>query len=279
VDVRAADFESRVIRQSFETLVVVDFWAPWCGPCRMLTPLLEKVVGENRDDVVLAKINTDEEQELAAQFRIEVLPTVLVFREGQIVFQFQGLVMEPQLREMIGRLLPTEAEHLVKKAARVEEKEPAQAEALYRKALEQDNRLDAAAVGLARVLVWQNRDDEARKALDNIVAGGELAKEVERLGSLVALRQAARDAGDEAAVRQALRADPNNAENHYRLGCILAAKGDYQHALEELLAAGERDYKLLTSRVRETMVQIFHVIGNQSPLANEFRGRLSSLLY
>ncbi len=268
IEVGARDFDQRVLRASFDSLVVADFWAPWCGPCRMLTPILEKVIGEHRDDVILAKVNTDQEQDLAAQFR-----------DGQIVFQFQGLVLEEQFRELLGRVLPTEADRLVKKAAGLEEKEPTQAETLYRKALEQDNRLDRAAVGLARTLVRLGREDEAEKVLGNVAAGGELAEEVERLNSTLALRREARAAGDEAAARQAVHAAPDNAEAHYRLGCVLAGKGDYEHALAELLAAGERDFKLLGSKVRPAMVQIFHLVGNQSPLANDYRRRLSSLLY
>ncbi len=279
VNVGEEDFDREVIRQSYESVVVVDFWAPWCQPCRMLAPILEKVIGERGGAVRLAKVNTDEHQTLAAEFRIEVLPTVIVFRDGQIVFQFQGLVMEPQLRDMLDRLMPTEADNLVKQAAALEEKQPAQAEALYRRALAQDSALDPAAVGLARILVHQDKAEEATRVLDNVVAGGDLTEEVEKLRSLMALKQQARSCGDEAAARQAVQAEPGSAEAHYRLGCVLAGKGDYAGALEELLAAGERDYKLLTARVRPAMVQIFHVVGNQSPLANDFRRRLSTLLY
>jgi putative thioredoxin len=175
-------------------------------------------------------------------------------------------------------LLPTEADILAKKAATLESTDATQAERLYRQALEKDNRLDKAAVGLARTLVKLGRDEEAQKQLDNLAVGGELAEEVEKLGSQLGLKHEA-GAGDEAALRQAIRAEPNNAQKHYELGCILAAKGEYEKALQELISAGERDYKLLTSKVRERMVQIFHLIGNQSPLANEYRRRLSTLLY
>jgi thioredoxin-like negative regulator of GroEL len=102
---------------------------------------------------------------------------------------------------------------------------------------------------------------------------------VDHLKSLVALKEQAGSFSDEETIRQALRADPNNAQKHYELGLLLARKGDYERALQELLAAGERDYKLLTSHIREAMVQIFHIIGDQSPLANEYRQRLASLLY
>jgi putative thioredoxin len=279
IEVGDADFDRQVMRQSYERMVVVDFWAPWCQPCLMLAPILEKVIGQHGGSIVLAKVNTDENPTLAAEFRIEVLPTVMVFRDGKVAFQFQGLVMEEQLRELLDQLMPTEAENLVKKAAGMEEKEPAQAEALYRRAWAQDSKLDAAAIGLARVLLSQDKEAEAKKVLDNVVVGGDLAEEADKLGSLIALKQRARECGDEAAARQAVQAEPANAERRYRLGCVLAGKGDYAQALEELLAAGERDHKLLTTKVREAMVQIFHVVGNQSPLANDYRRRLSSMLY
>lgn len=278
VEVREADFDQQVMRKSHEAVVVVDFWAPWCQPCRMLAPILEKVIREHQGAVVLAKVNTDEEQNLAAQFRIEALPTVIVFREGQIAFQFQGLVMEQQFRELLDRLMPTQAETLAKQAERIETSEPARAEAFYRQALAQDERLDRATVGLARVLIHQDKKEEAKRLLDSVAALGDLADEVEHLNSLIALQPAA-SSGDEDALRQALQLDPKNAQKHFDLGVLLAARGDYASALEELLRAGELDYKLLTAQVREKMVQIFHVIGNQSPLANDYRQKLATLLY
>jgi thioredoxin-like negative regulator of GroEL len=190
------------------------------------------------------------------------------------------MVMEAQLRDLLVRLAPTEAQRLARRAADLEKADPSQAENLYRQALAQDDRLDAALVGLARVLLSRRKEEEAKQLLENVAAGGALADEVDRLNALILLQQRAREcSGDETALRQQIQADPDRAQPRYELGCLLAAKGDYPHALELLLSAGERDYKLLTSKVREMMVQIFHLVGTQSPLANDYRQRLAGLLY
>ncbi len=279
VDVSEADFDTQVIQQSREKPVVVDLWAPGCAPCRLLGPLLERVVGERGGDVVLAKVNTEENQRLAAQFQIRSIPLVIAFRDGKPFAEFTGLLPEDQLREFLSQVLPSAAEKLAREAATLENSDPERAVALYRRALEADPRLDSAIVGLARGLVAQHKDVEAARLLADAVVGGDYSEEAERLKGVLALREAAREFGDEASIRKQLEADSKSARLHYELGCVLAAHGRYKEALDLLLAAGERDPRLASSAVRERMVQIFHMVGNHSELANEYRRRLTALLY
>src|SRR5438874_911660 len=126
------DFEAKVIDKSRETPVVVDFWAPWCGPCRALAPILEKLIGQRAGSVLLAKVNIDEEQGLAAQFAIESIPMVVAFRGGRPVLDFMGLLAEHQIADFLDRVSPTEAERKAKEAIALEKTDPAQAEKLYR---------------------------------------------------------------------------------------------------------------------------------------------------
>jgi putative thioredoxin len=245
----------------------------------MLAPLLEKTVGELGGEVLLAKVNTDENQRLALQFQIRALPTVLVFREGRPMAEFEGVLPEEQLRQFLRQIAPGEAEQLAREAAALEQSDPARAEALYRQALAKDPRQDRAIVGLARALGAQNRDDEAAKLLEDAAVGADQEEEVERVRGILTLKKLARQFGDEATLRQQLAADPNNARVRYQLGVVLAVAGKYQESLDLLLAAGERDPGLATTAVREAMVQVFHVVGNQSALANEYRPKLASLLY
>jgi putative thioredoxin len=278
-DVAEAGFDREVVQKSRETPVVVDFWAPWCGPCRMLGPLLERLVDERGGAVALAKVNIDEEQGLAYQFGIQSIPAVIAFRDGRPVLDFVGLLPEPQLRDFLDRVLPSEADRTTQQAASLEATNPAEAERLYRQSLAQDRNQDSAVVGLARLLVQAGKDTEARELLANAAPSEQLAQEAERLNGILSLRELARPFGNEQAARQRAAAQPRDAEMLYQLGAVLGAVEKYPQALETLLAAAELDPKLAASRIREAMVQIFHIVGVRSSLADEYRNKLSALLY
>jgi putative thioredoxin len=279
VDVEPGAFERQVVERSREVPVVVDFWAPWCQPCRMLAPLLERLVGERQGAVVLAKVNVDELPDVAGQFYISAIPAVKAFRDGRVVLEFEGLLPEPQLSDFLDRLVPSAADRLVKEAAGLEASDAAAAEKLYRQALEQDSRQEAAQLGLIRLLVARGADDEAGELLESTAFGEEYAGEAERLQARVFLRQHGRAFGDVTAARKQHQEDPENAPKRYELGCALAAAGQYEEALGLLLSAAERDPKLATAKVREVMVKVFYAVGVRSPLADEYRDKLSRLLY
>jgi putative thioredoxin len=245
----------------------------------MLGPVLERLVEERQGEVLLAKLDIDRAQGLAAQYAIEAIPAVLAFREGKPALEFVGVLPESQLREFLDRLVPSEADRLAKQAASLEEGQPAQAEALYRRALELDECNQAALIGLARLLLAKGGDNEAAELLTRITPGGEQAAEAERMSAMVALRERARAFGDEAALRRRLEADPANAQLRYELGCLLAGAGRYPQALDQLLSAAEADKKLGAAQVREAMLQIFQIIGTRSELADQYRDRLARVLY
>jgi putative thioredoxin len=279
VEVGEADFEREVLQRSRQVPVVVDFWAPWCGPCRALGPVLERLVGQRGGEVVLAKVNIDEAPNLAGLYRVESIPLVIAFRDGQPVDAFLGVRSEPELVQFLDRLRPSAAEKLLAEAATLENAKPEEAERLYRQVLDQDRTQDAARLGLARLLMARGEDDKAAELLAEAGAVGEIGAEAERLSGILTLKRLARPFGDEAAARQRVAEEPKNATALYELGCVLAAAGRYEEALQTLLSAAERDPKLASSKVREAMVQIFNVIGQRSALADDYRSRLATLLY
>lgn len=277
IDVVEHDFEGQVIEKSRELPVVVDFWAPWCAPCRVLGPVLEKLAAEAAGKFLLAKVDIDEAPALATSFRVHSIPQVVAFRDGRVAGQFAGALPEGELREFLKKLEPSETARLVTGAAELEDVESDQAEDLYRQALDLDRQHDPAKLGLARLLVERGADDEAAAVLGRVVPGGENAQEVERLQSTVALRGL--PAGDEAEIRERLAGDPESAQLHFELGCALAAAGKHPEALEELVTAARLDKALGKERARDVMVKIFHVVGARSDLADEYRSRLSRALY
>jgi putative thioredoxin len=279
IDVNETNFEAEVLERSRSVPIVVDFWAPWCGPCRTLAPLLEKMAEEHQGQFILAKVNVDEAQQLAAAFQIDSIPAVMAFRDAQLYLEFKGLIPEPKLREFIARILPNEAERAGAEAAKKEESDPQAAEAAYRGVLEKDPRNAGAFLGLARIALARGDDKSATDFLSRTDFFDEFATEAEKLRNQIELRELARPFGDEASVKKKLEADPKSARLKYELGCVLAASSRYRDALETLLAAAEADPKLASSAVREAMVKIFHVLGVRSELSDEFRAKLARLLY
>lgn len=279
IDVSEGDFQSHVVERSRTVPVVIDFWAPWCGPCRQLGPLLERLAQEAAGEFVVAKVNVDENQELAATFGVSGIPAVFAVRDGNVVDHFTGLMPEDHLRKFLAALTPSRADALAAAGAEAEASDPAAAEARYRDALAQDPRHEPARVGLARVLLQgQGHEGEAAERLRGIDSG-EFAQEAERLRRVLQVREAPHADADLATARSAVASNPDAADAHLRLGTVLAARGDYPAALEALIGAAERDKALAAGAVRELMVTIFHIVGVRSELADAYRDRLRGLLY
>jgi putative thioredoxin len=198
IDVGDAEFESEVLERSRTTPVVVDFWAEWCGPCRQLGPVLEKQAADRQGAIVLAKVNVDEAQQLAGYFRIESIPAVLAFKDGEAVNGFVGLLPEADLKKFLDDLGGPAADDPLVIAAASEEKEPAKAEKIYRDLLAVDERNDPARLGLGRVLIGTGREDEALTVLSLIPDAGEFGAEAVKLRRTIEMHKNAASAGDEA---------------------------------------------------------------------------------
>ncbi|MBX9622553.1 MAG: thioredoxin [Gemmataceae bacterium] len=276
-DVTADTFQEQVVEQSKTRPVVVDFWAPWCGPCRQLGPALEALAAEKAGAFALAKVNTDDHPDLAQAFGVSGIPAVFAVRNGEVVDQFVGLLPPDQLRAFLDRLAPSEAETAAADALGLEGRDPAAAEFAYRQLFAADPNDPGARVGLARVLLARpGTEGEAAELLSLVDPGDHLA-EAERLRAVLRVRDVPHADADLAAARAG--AKPDDAESQYRLGRVLAARGDYLPAMDALLAAAEADRELGRTRVRELMVDVFQVIGPRSPEADDYRGRLRNLLY
>lgn len=277
IEVTEESFEKEVIERSHQVPVVVDLWAPWCGPCRTLGPLLERLASEYAGQFVLAKINVDENPLLAQAFRVQSIPLVLAVRNGQVVGQFLGAQPEPRVREFLASLLPSDVDRLVAQAsAHLAAGKVAEAEGLFRQALERDPRAAGALVGLARILLERGEAEEATKLLDR-VEPGPWRSEADRL--LAGLRLRGVEGADESALRQRLLAHPGDLAARLELGKWLAAQGRYREALEELLEVVRRDRNFQDQAARKAMVDIFQVLGSGNELAEHYRAELAKILF
>jgi putative thioredoxin len=275
----AETFQVDVVDRSHELPVVVDFWAAWCQPCRMLGPTLEKLATEYAGKFLLVKAETERVPQIAEQFGVQSIPAVYGLRDGQLIDMFVGVLPEAQIRQWLDRLLPSPAELLIAAARKIEAADPAAAEAHYREAARLAPDLPAATIGLAALLIGQNRTDEARALVNQLEARGFLEPEAERLKSQLELRVQGQSAGSPESCRSAAAADPNNLELQLKLAESLASAARYEEALQVALGLVERGRKDFTEPARKIMVDIFHLLPPDSELTTDYRRRLSTALY
>ena len=277
IDVSSATFEREVLEASKEAPVVVDFWAPWCGPCRSLGPVLEKLAAAYAGRFKLAKINSDENQDLAAAFGVRSIPTVIGFRDGRPVSQFLGAVPESQARAFIDQLLPSPSQIEQARAARLRAAgDPAAAAEALRKALDLDAANDAARLDLAEILIELGRPAEAEPLLDAVRPDVDLEARVAALRAAAAF---ARSGADESGLRQKLAADPADHDARLALAGAYAGKKRYREALDELLEIVRRQRDWKDGAARKQALNIFNLAGDQPELVSEYRRKLASALY
>ena len=274
VDTTAERFELDVVERSKVTPVVVDFWAPWCQPCRLLAPLLEKLAEEYSGQFVLVRANTDELPHLAEQLQVQSIPAVFAFVDGAVIDFFQGLLPEQQLRGWVERILLA---RLLVDARAIEDTQPAESENLYRRLLEQTPSNSTATVGLARVLLAQGQSEAARALIDELEKRGFLEPDAEKVKAALDLQ--AMGTGDLAEYRAAVEAEPDDLARQFQLAEALAGQQQYEEALELCLQLVEKDKQGVGEQARQVMVGIFHVLPNDSELTRNYRRKLSVLLF
>lgn len=274
-------FEADVIERSRTVAVVLDFWATWCGPCRVLSPILEKLADEFAGDFVLVKADVDQMPTVAGEFGIRSIPTVLGIRDAKIVEMFSGALPEPAIREWLTRVLPSPAEKLLAAARAIRPKDLAAALKFLEEAhtLTPHDQIVQAELGL--VLCDLGRIDEAKVLLEQIEKPGFIESEAERSHAELDLRVRSGAAGvvDVEALRADTQAHPDDLEARLKLAEALAAGGKREEALELCLDLVARDRKGLGEAARKVMLEIFQVLPDDSPLTTSYRRQLSALLF
>lgn len=288
IDVDSTNFEQIVIQGSKERVVVVDFWAEWCEPCKTLGPILEDVVTALGPGIVLAKVDVDANQELATAFRVQGIPAVKVVKDGQLVDEFTGAVPREQLEERLRKHVPDapagaaeEMADLVD-AARIqlEMGDVESAERLFDEALREDAENGAALLGLARLRLQQDADEAViRELVGRIEEGTTEWEQGKALLTHLEFRGSCEAAGGAAACAARLQGAPEDSEARYLLGCCAAVEGDYDTALRVWFSIIETDRNFRDGAAKDAMVSVFHVLGRQHPSVSDYPQRLYRTLY
>ena len=276
IETDEARFQDDVLERSKGVPVLVDFWAPWCGPCRYLTPVLEKLATEMAGAFVLAKVNTDENQLLASDYGISGIPNVKLFRDGRVVDEFVGALPESQVRTFLRPHCPSKGDHLLADARlKLAAGDAAGARALLERVLETEPESSGARVELARLALAAGDADGADGYLDAVTGASDDYELAQHLREGVKLARAGAEIGSAASVEERLARDSEDVEARYSRACLALAQGSYRAALEDLLAAVRADRKWNDEAARKAMVVVFYLVGVRDPLSDEFREKLA----
>ena len=283
-DTTEASFMADVIEASREVPVIVDFWAPWCGPCKTLGPALEAAVTAAKGRVKMVKIDVDKNQMIAGQLRVQSIPTVYAFWQGQPVDGFQGALPGSEIQKFIDRVAAMagdgglgEALSMAEQA--LSEDDAASAAEIFAAILGEEPENAAAFGGLVRAQMAMGNLDQAEAFLAGVPAKIVGAKEVEAARAQIELAKQAANAGPEAELRAAVEADPANHQARFDLAVALNAAGKVDEAVDELLELFRRDREWNDGAARTQLFTIFDALKPQDPIVLKGRRRLSSMIY
>lgn len=279
VDITQENAKALLVDESYVRPVVVDFWAEWCGPCKSLMPILEKLANEYSGDFLLAKVNADEQQMIAGQFGVQSLPTVMVMQNGQPVDGFMGAQSEQEVRRILEKYLPKPWDKSFNEGrALLEEGNAAQALGLLKDAYVTSNQQADIACYLAMAYVQMKRMDEASELLGQVRMVDQ-GPEYEQAKAQLELAQSAEKAPEISVLEQKLSSEPDNDEVKFQLAVQYSQHHYHRDALTLLFGMLQKDLAARDGEVRRVFNDVLAVLGKGDPLAVEFQRKLYSLLY
>lgn len=276
-DVTQADFEQKVLVASTRIPVLVDFWAPWCAPCKQLTPILEKVVADYGGQVLLAKVNTDEQAQLAQLFGIRSLPTVMLLKDGRPLDGFMGVQPESVIREILEAHVgpPTAVAEAEPEVVPVD---PAQRVLELRAAIAAEPGRDESKLELATVLMSLGEVDEAARLLDALPANLAESAPAKTLRSQLSFARVLKGAPPQAELAVLVKHDPANLKARHQLGTRLLIEGEAEAALEQFLEMMRRDRAFEDDLGRKSLIAAFDLV-EDAELVSRTRRQMASMLF
>lgn len=279
-DANELTFEESVIQASMKQPVLVDFWAAWCQPCQVLKPLLKKVVESYNGEVRLAYVDTDAEQNLAAQFGIRSLPTVMLFKDGAVVDQFMGAQPESAIRAMIDKHMLRESDLMLHQAmSLLEQGHEAEALELLRLAHELDPKNSAVLFTLARFAAHGGKMEDALSMLSSIPDTAAEAGMARELKAQIHFSRQAEQAGDANELLARIEANPADCEAREKFAVLLVSQGQYEAALQQYLNIMQIDRSYNDGGGRKGMIQVFELLGDNHPLTLPYRRKMFGMLH
>ena len=283
IDINQDQFVAEVVEKSKTTPVIVDFWAPWCGPCKQLTPILENLVNKKNGKVILAKINVDENQGIAGQLNIQSIPTVYGFVDGKPIDAFQGAQPENKIEEMINKLIDAtpgneipkileEADNLFK------DQKFEEAQKVYETLVGMDPGNPRVIGGLLRCLVQLKKYDDAKEMMESLDDETLKDEEILKINKLLSNLEK-NEGGDIEELKSVVTDDPNNKEKRFELAEKYLSLNETEHGFNELLIIFEKDPKWNDEAAKKKLLEFFDLLGFNDPNVLEARKRLSSLMF
>ena len=275
----AKNFASAVIEKSRETLVLVDFWADWCAPCRMLMPVLAALATEYSGKIQLVKVNTEKEPQLATEYGVRSLPTVKLFKAGQVVDEFMGVLPERAVREFIERYLDRPADHQIRVAVELSATgQHDEAIKLLAAALAEDPKYDKTRLALAEEQIEVGSLADARQTLNEVSNQVRFDAPFKSLIARLELAEIANSDVDRATLEKRISSNPDDLASREQLGAICFAAGENDAAMEQWLEIVRRGQGDIKDNGRENLIRSFEVLGSQDQDVTRYRRLLAQAL-
>ena len=279
VDITEANAQSNLIEESQRRLVMVDFWADWCGPCKSLMPILEKLVKEYDGQLLLARVNADQQAGIAAQFGVRSLPTVVLMKDGQPIDGFMGAQPETTIRELLEKHLPKPWDLLLQQGLQcLEQGNAAAAVTALRQAHQQSNQRGDIGIVLARALLELNRIPEAEAALATVKLADQQG-DYEQVKAQLELKQQAAKSPEITALEQQFKQRPDDLDIAYLLAIQYSQDNHHREALELLFTILRQDGQFKDGAAKKTLLDMLASLGKGDPLAVEFQRKVYTLLH